>query len=83
MDVELEREAKLNAAKIVSNILARTNSLEQMKQSRKLRASREVSCDVELYEGVSEMIFSITIRLLVKLCLKQPCKINWTKLGKV
>lgn len=42
MDVDLEREAKQNAAKLVSSNLQRTNNLEQIKQSKKLRLNKEV-----------------------------------------
>lgn len=56
MNLELEREARCNAAKIVSNSLQRTNNIDQIRQNRKLRSSKEVS---DWVWGVtkSELIF--------------------------
>ncbi|XP_053210277.1 exocyst complex component 3-like [Panonychus citri] len=48
MDVDLEREAKQNAAKLVSSNLQRTNNLEQIKQSKKLRLNKEAAGEAML-----------------------------------
>lgn len=43
MDLELEHEARANAAQIVSNSLQRTGNIDQIRQNRKLKSSKEVS----------------------------------------